>query len=312
MHNSDAYFYEESRDETQGKNYKYKKFVKFIFSKNLTNLDSMLLLTAQKGGGKSSTAIQLARAWCDIIGVKFDPKRFIAYNNSDLVKKIDTLPPFMPLIADESVRFITSEDWSKRENKDLKKKLAQVREKHLFFILCFPLKIKKVDKTYLESFVNYWIEVYARGRTAVFVRDNNPVFDSWRLDKFRDLGAYNEFTEDYEIERMLKKHPNFWSLMKVPKVPKNIYAKYSLMREANVYNNEEVSNTLTKDDVFKSSVIMTLHDIMTNDKTLTMQRILMHINNNYDIKMSKHDINSVVKDSKLILNSVKNNMLDLV
>jgi hypothetical protein len=38
-------------------------------------------------------------------------------------------------------------------NKNLKIKLGQVRTKHLFVIYCFPLKIQKVDKVYLESLV---------------------------------------------------------------------------------------------------------------------------------------------------------------
>lgn len=85
----------------------YKKFVRFLFSKNMSNLDTMILLTAMKGGGKSSAAIQLAREWCKIMGIPWDAKKYIAYTNADLVRKIDTLPPWSPLIADESVRFIS-------------------------------------------------------------------------------------------------------------------------------------------------------------------------------------------------------------
>jgi len=55
--------------------------------------------------GKSSAAIMLARAWCRVIGIRFDPKRHIAYNNADMVNKIENLKKFEPLIADEAVRF---------------------------------------------------------------------------------------------------------------------------------------------------------------------------------------------------------------
>ena len=234
--------------------------------------------------GKSSAAIMLAKAWCKLLGITFDPKRHIAYNNSDVMNKIDNLNQFEPIIADEAIRFAcvvgwtkiktpkgeieikdlegkqnfevysfnektqkeeiqiaekcikvkndivyelelengnkiqatkehkfltnngwkmlselnegddltnkkiksikkigikpvydiinvrknnnyianecvahnSSADWAKKENKELKKKLAQVRTKHLLYILCFPLKINKLEKTYLESFVNYW------------------------------------------------------------------------------------------------------------------------------------------------------------
>jgi len=290
----------------------YKRFIRFLFQKNLTNLDTMMLLTAMKGGGKSSVAIQFAREWCSILGRPFDPKKYIAYTNADLSRKIDILPPFSPLIADESVRFISSEDWNKKENKELKKKLAQIREKHLFFILCFPLKIKKVEKTYLESFVNYWMEIYSRGYGAVFVRDSNPVFDSWRLDMFKNVGTYNEFTQVQHVEEKLKKHPNFWKLLKIPKVPAPIYAKYKDIREANVYNNDDsFMKSITKEDVYKSALLMALNDIMTNDKSFTMHRIGMHVKNNYDITISKSDMASLLLDAKKLVNDFRSNMSEV-
>lgn len=119
--------------------------------------------------GKSSAAIMIAREWCRLIGIKFDAKKHIAYNNSDVMTKIDTLPKFSPIICDEAVRFAAASDWARRENKDLKKKLAQVRTKHMLYILCFPLKINKLEKNYLESFTNYWC---VRGDTKVNIDYN--------------------------------------------------------------------------------------------------------------------------------------------
>ena len=49
--------------------------------------------------GKSSAAIMLAREWCRLLGIKFDPDRHIAYNNSDVMSKIDKLNKFEPLIC---------------------------------------------------------------------------------------------------------------------------------------------------------------------------------------------------------------------
>ena len=302
----------------------YKQFVQFLFDKNLSNLDTMVLLTAMKGGGKSSVAIMLAREWCACVtrwakknnvdrSWKLDLNKHIAYTNAGLSRKIETLPPFSPLIADESVRFISSEDWNKKENKELKKKLAQIREKHFFFLLCFPLKIKKVEKTYLESFVNYWMEVYARGYVATFMRDNNPVFDSWRLEEFKKIGTYNEFTSVPAIQEKLKKHPNFWKLMKVPKVPDAMYSKYKDIREANVYNTEDsYMKSITKDDIYKSALLMALNDIMTNDKTITMHRIGLYVKNSYDITISKTDMDNVLLDAKQMVTSFREGMMNTI
>lgn len=91
----------------------FRRFAQLLLYRNLANYDSMVLLTSEKGTGKSSAAIMLAREWCKNIGIKFDPARHIAYNNADVMNKIDKLNKFEPIICDESIRFVSSEDWAK-------------------------------------------------------------------------------------------------------------------------------------------------------------------------------------------------------
>lgn len=91
----------------------FRRFVQLLLYRNLANYDSMLLLTADKGTGKSSAAIMIAREWCKLLGIRFDPNRHMAYNNADLMAKIDKLNAFEPIICDEAVRFASSEDWAK-------------------------------------------------------------------------------------------------------------------------------------------------------------------------------------------------------
>jgi hypothetical protein len=104
---------EEGRNylEPQGTNLRrlvYMKFVEYLLYRNMANYDSMILLTGLKGAGKSSAAIMLAREWCKLIGIKFNPHRHIAYNNADVMNKIEKLNAFEPIICDESVRFATA------------------------------------------------------------------------------------------------------------------------------------------------------------------------------------------------------------
>jgi len=77
----------------------FKAFVKHLLYRNLANYDSMLLLSSEKGTGKSSAAIVLAREWCKLLGIKFNPKRHIAYTNADVMNKIEKLKAFEPLIC---------------------------------------------------------------------------------------------------------------------------------------------------------------------------------------------------------------------
>lgn len=288
----------------------FHEFVKLLLYRNIANYDSMVLVTADKGGGKSSSAIMMAREWCKLIGIPFNPKRHIAYNNADVMRKIDILEKFEPIICDESVRFASSAEWSKKENRELKKKLAQVRTKHLLYILCFPWKIQKLEKTYLDSNCNYWIDLFGRGVGAIYVKDKNPTMDSWRMKEFMKIGSYTEFTELSKVEEKLRKHPNFWQIIKFPKPPSWLYAKYLKVREANVYDDENVLANVSKEDIHNALLILSLRDIMMHDSTLSMNRIILHIKNEYDINITKGMVQSAVDDAKQLVTKIREEIVN--
>jgi hypothetical protein len=77
----------------------FKQFVELMLYRNVANYDSMVLITSAKGGGKSSAAIMMAKYHCHLLGIRFDPKIHMAYNNVDVMNKIDMLPKFSPLIC---------------------------------------------------------------------------------------------------------------------------------------------------------------------------------------------------------------------
>jgi len=213
--------------------------------------------------------------------------------------------------CDESIRFASSEDWNKKENKELKKKLAQVRTKHLFYILCFPLKAYKVEKTYLQSFVNYWVHIYRRGYGSIFVQDDNPVEDSWKFKSFRTIGSFNEFTPPKTIRDRLKKHPNFWRVIRFPKPPKWLYERYLTVREDNVYNDKNVLANVSKEDIHRAALIIALRDVLTHgDSTLTINRIILHLKNQHDLSLSKSNVEHVIEDAKQLVSKVKEELLD--
>lgn len=286
----------------------FREFTKLLLYRNLANYDSMILLTADKGTGKSSAAIMLAKEWCKLLGIQFNPDRHIAYNNADVMSKIDKLNKFEPIICDEAIRFASSADWAKKENKELKKKLGQVRTKHLLYILCFPLKIHKLEKTYLESYTNYWIDLYARGKGAIYVKDKNPTQDSWRVKEFAKMGSYTEFTIESKIKEKLKKHPNFWQLIKFPKPPKALYEKYLKVREKNIYDDENILKNLSKEDIHRALLILALRDIMRDDVQLSVNRVMLHIKNEYDINLTKNMIQNAIEDSKQLVIKTKEQM----
>jgi hypothetical protein len=299
------------KDDTrvQTKKKVFSNFVKYCLRRNLANFDTLILITADKGTGKSTTAIQLARNWCKLIGIKFKPSRHIAYNNADMIRCIDTLDKFEPLVADEAIRFATSEDWNKAENKELKKKLGQVRTKHLFYILCFPLKVTKLEKTYLNSYVDYWIDLFDRGKGALYLKDKNPSNDVWNVKAFEKLGTWNEFTTANEVEKRLSKHPNFWQIVQVPLLHKSIYDKYLTVRERNVYDDQNAFDAMTKEDHFKAALLITLKDIVTRDGSLQYKRILKSIYRIYGIEITQQSLALIMEDAEQLVKKVQQSNL---
>lgn len=288
----------------------FREFVKLLLYRNIANYDSMILVSSEKGTGKSSAAIMIAKYWCNLLGIKFDPNRHIAYNNADVMNKIEKLNKFEPIIADESIRFASSADWAKKENKALKKKLAQVRTKHLLYILCFPLKIQKLEKTYLESYVNYWIDLFGRGTGAIYIKDRNPNMDTWRLKDFAKVGSYNEFTSLSDVEQRLKKHPNYWQIIKFPKPSAKLYERYMKVREKNVYDDANVMGNVSKEDIHNALLVLALRDLMTHDTTLSMNRILLHIKNQYDIPITRQMIQQAINDATQLITKIRDEVVE--
>jgi len=150
-----------------------------------------------------------------------------------------------------------------------------------------------------------------RGKGSVFVKDMNPVKDSWRLKAFEKLASFNEFTPMSKIETILKKHPNFWMNVRFPKPPKWLYDKYLKVREHNVYDDDAVMQNVTKEDMHTALLIMALRDIMLHDTALSMSRIVLHIKNEYDISLNKKIINSCVDDAKQLVSKIKEQALQI-
>jgi hypothetical protein len=171
----------------------FREFVKMLLYRNLANYDSMVLLTSEKGSGKSSAGLVLCKEWCRLLGRPFIPEKYIAYNTADVMNKIESLEPFSPLLLDESVRFASSAEWNKKENRELRKKLAQVRTKHLFFILCYPFKIQKIEKSYLDSLVNYWC---VTKDTRILIKDKRGI----RKLPIEELSGHDYEVATYNIE----------------------------------------------------------------------------------------------------------------
>lgn len=254
--------------------------------------------------GKSSFGIQLCREWCSLLGVPFNTRKHIVYSNAQLTDRLNNSERFMPILCDEAVLFASAAEWAKLENRELRKRLAQIRTRHLFFVLCWPMKVNKIEKTYLDSFVNYWIHIFKRGTGAIFVKDVNPVSDGWKLSAFKDVGSFTEFTKMDKVKKKLSAHPNFWHIITVPKPSEEFYKRYLVVREKNVYNSESMINNLSRQDVHKAILIKVLQDIMVRDSSLSMKRLLLHIKNEYGFEIKEGELKIILADVEALVNKL--------
>ena len=154
-------------------------------------------------------------------------------------------------------------------------------------------------------------DIFGRGIGALFVKDNNPVNDTWRMSDFKNVGSYTEFTSVKQIADKLKKHPNFWNIIKFPKPPQWLYDRYMKVRESNVYDDNSLLKNVSKEDIQKALLILALRDIMTHDTTVTMNRIILHIKGEYDLPITKGMVQAVIEDSRQLVNKVRDNSMSI-
>jgi hypothetical protein len=148
-------------------------------------------------------------------------------------------------------------------------------------------------------------DLFGRGKGAVYVRDRNPLLDSWRFKDFMKIGSYTEFTSISKVEKTLKKHPNFWTTIRFPRPPDWLYERYMQVREKNVYDDENVFQNVSKEDIHNALLILALRDIMMHDTTLSMNRIILHVKNEYNISINKGTVQAAIEDAKQLVLKVQ-------
>jgi len=119
----------------------FREFVQLLLYRNIANYDSMLLISSEKGTGKSSAAIMIARYWCKLLGIRFSPERHIAYNNADVMRKIDNLNKFEPIICLPGNTYIRI----KCNGKECNEVIRKLVDRNDFDVLTYNIKEDKFE-----------------------------------------------------------------------------------------------------------------------------------------------------------------------
>lgn len=199
------------------------------------DLDVVIAVTGPKGVGKSTLALQIARRISD----NFNVERHVAYTFEDIVNRFDELNEFEPLVIDEAVNTMMSEDWNTFQSKYLKKLFAKIRVKHLAIILCIP-NFFWLDKKYREDMVNMWIHVIRRGLGVIFLPNLSISEDKWDKKWFEKHNIrFSYFTKMEKVVDKLKRHPCFFDFVSYPKLPQEIEDKYKTLRREAIFKQSE-------------------------------------------------------------------------
>jgi hypothetical protein len=182
--------------------------------------------------------------------------KYVAWDNEDVVKKIHELEAYSPICCDEGVRFAMGEDWNVKENKNLKKLVAQCRPKHLIMIINIP-KFAWMDKKYRNDMITFWIRIIRRGLAVILEPDLGIGDDAFMLKEFdKLLGSYFHRTPLADLKKkcinLYNRHPPTFDFFGIPPIPKKLYEKYLVMRNKAVFEKKKKEEKqLTKKDVAK-------------------------------------------------------------
>jgi hypothetical protein len=181
----------------------FRAFAKYLLYRNIANFDSMVLLTSEKGMGKSSSAIMLSRAWCKLLGIRFNPDRHIAYSNQDVMDKIKNLDRFEPIVCLAG----NSKIKIKYNNKKYDKKISELVSMKNYEVLTYNInkniyEYKKPEKTILQPIKKKTINIELENGKIIKVTEDHLILTECGYKKAKNLTENDKIKIiDYYCER---------------------------------------------------------------------------------------------------------------
>jgi len=199
---------------------------------------------------KISGCGQLSK-YSELKRIKWEAKRFIAYDNQDMLTKLFSLPVGSPLVADEAVNFASAQDFAKSESKELKKIFTVIRPKRFFIIFNIP-EFTWLDQKYREGMSTFWFRVIERGTAIIFERDKGEAKEKYHLKELEKIfGVVKYFTDMTTIKKRVKKHPCYFDMVHFKDLPQTVYEDYELVRNARTLQRRVEEMEITNKDIAK-------------------------------------------------------------
>lgn len=180
-------------------------FAKWVLYLLKSNRDVSIAVGGMTGEGKSTFSIQLVKAYCKLLGIKFSFE-MLTWSRKELLNWIDGLPKsekdeqtglkplqkpeFSPIIADELFKMFYKRTWFDKEQIEVVSTLNMCRDRHLFIIGNVP-DFWSLDKAFQIRMRFY---AYVKYRDAEF---------SYTDVYIQDNTAFNKDTWNYEINKTI-------------------------------------------------------------------------------------------------------------
>lgn len=209
----------EALQGNQSKLRRFTKIVSYSIMQNKDKRDALILVTGDRGSGKTRCALRLAYHFKKETGRKFSLKNDVVYTEADGLAKRLMSELGLIIVIDEGYFVAKNIDVLKRQVKDLADTLSAVRNRGHVVIINF-IKFNRASKTILEI-VNYWIHKPAMDWGILYIRDREFIGDDpWSVEDLLKAKYPGK-------KRWLMKHnPNYMVTLKIRKLPDKIFLKY--------------------------------------------------------------------------------------
>jgi len=191
---------------------------------------------AYEGIGKSTLGIQLGME----IDHKFNLERNELFQptHQEVKTKIDKLPRYSCIIADEAIRILFKQEWQTKNQLYINKVYILSRAKNQCSVFCMP-RIMDFNKLFREHKLHLWLHIFARGYAMIVKRVENPFHeDSWRMKEnmkivdsimFRERNtSLNENIVDKLVRS--RKSLNIVGIIQFDKLQEELFIKYKELK----------------------------------------------------------------------------------
>ena len=194
--------------------------------------DLTICIDGREGRGKSTLALLLGLA----IDSNFHLERNVLYSPSEeeLKEKMTKSPKYSAIIADEAIKVLYKQNWSKQTFVAML--FAVIRQENKCAILVLP-RFTDLNEYFRNHRVYIYIHVIERGRAVVFAYDDTVgVKQPWHLDenyakiKSKLNGKLPNFVDPQVYESALQSCDNFLMMLDFPPMPLEMETMYKELK----------------------------------------------------------------------------------